>query len=421
MDFRLFISHSSPTEESKERLRELTAKIQTTAAPQTPVRVLVDEEQIVSADDWRLRIAFMLHACHGGLVLVDDAALSSKWVLAEATFLSLRHRVGDGFVFLPVSFLDEPDLEKAKRARAEQRRFLTDTTWDVVGLSDVQYVRGKTPTEIAGQIISALRAKSTLRPMASPADRLADQLAPKFAEAGPQALRELADQMGDAGAYLTGNAQELAALAIVRHMLRCGRLTSTLHQMDQLGTAFPDTRRAEILEELSPLPVPAEAAAMLTRRRGSGGYAHASLRTGDPSFTVPRYIRRAHLACRPPGFFAIGNTFGRFDELQEYLRQEWRPRLERQRGRPPDDLEVDELLNDLDLYVWVPGPIGTDVLAQLERAYPRIAFIIHYAQDDELATLPTGVLPVTPPLEQADENAIRVDYDRFHLSIEESH
>ena len=46
MDFRLFISHSSPTEESKERLRELTAKIHAAAAPQTPVQVLVDEEQI---------------------------------------------------------------------------------------------------------------------------------------------------------------------------------------------------------------------------------------------------------------------------------------------------------------------------------------------------------------------------------------
>ena len=159
---------------------------------------------------------------------------------------------------------------------------------------------------------------------------------------------------------------------------------------------------------------------MLTRRRNSGGYAHASLRTGDPSFTVPRYIRRAHLAYRPPRFFAIGNTFGRFEELQEYLRQEWRPRLSRQLDHPPDDLEVDESLNDLDLYVWVPGPIGADVLAELEGTYPRIAFIIHYARDDELATLPAGVLPLTPPLEQSDEKAIRADYNRFHLSLEES-
>jgi hypothetical protein len=162
--------------------------------------------------------------------------------------------------------------------------------------------------------------------------------------------------------------------------------------------------------------LPAEAAARLTRRRDSGGYTHAGLRTGDPSFIVPRYIRRAHLACRPPEFFAIGNTFGRFDELQEYLRQECRQRL----GGPPDDLKVDKILNDMDLYVWVPGPIDTDVLAELEQAYPRIAFIIHYAQDDELATLPAGVLPLTPLLEQADEDEIRYDYDRFQFLIKRS-
>jgi hypothetical protein len=251
--------------------------------------------------------------------------------------------------------------------------------------------------------------------MASPVDRLADQLAPKFAEAGPQALRELADQMDDAKAYLTGSAEELAALAIVRHMLRCGRLTSTLRQMDQFGTAFPNARRFEILEELSPLPVPVEAAALLTCRRGSGGYMHVGLRTEIPSFTVPLYIRRAHLASFPPRSFAIGNNFGSFEELRANLRDEWR----RRSGRPLSDLQVDERLNasDLDLYVWVPGPIGTDVLAELEQSYPHVAFIIHYVQDDDLETLPAGVLPVTPPLERADENAICVDYDNVKISL----
>ena len=94
MDFRLFISHSSPTEDSRERLRELVAEIEAKSPP-TPIRVLVDMEQIAGGDDWHRRIAFMLHACHAGVVLIDDAALSSTWVLAEATFLSLRQQAGD--------------------------------------------------------------------------------------------------------------------------------------------------------------------------------------------------------------------------------------------------------------------------------------------------------------------------------------
>jgi hypothetical protein len=415
MDFRLFISHSSPTEDSRERLLRLMAGIEAASRPDTPIRVLVDAGQIAGGDDWRRRIAFMLHACHGGVVLVDDAALSSKWVLGEAAFLSLRQRAERGFPFIPVSFLNEPDLERARQARKEQHQFLTDTAWDVVGFSDVQYVSGQSAEQIAQAIVVALRTQGSLRPMASPADRLADQLAPKFAAAGAGALRALADEMWDAASYQPRDDRERAALAIVQHMLRCGRLLSTLRRMDGLGNAFGASRRLEILDELSPLPLPAEGAAMLTRRRESGGYAHAIVRTETPSFTVPLYVRRAHLALMPPPSFAIANTFGSFADLQANLRLEWR----RRHGGQLTDDQVDERLNDpgLDIYVWVPGPLDDDVLAGLEDAYPRIAFIIHYSGDSPPTALPPGVLPLTPPLSRTDENAISVDYDNVKTSL----
>ena len=415
MDFRLFISHSSPTGESVQRLLRLKAGIEEAAGADTPVRVLIDAEEIRGGDDWRQRIAFMLHACHGGVVLVDDAALSSPWVLGEAAFLSLRHRAERGFPFIPVSFLDEQDLERARQARREQFRFLTDTAWDVVEFSEVQYVSGRSAEQIAAGAVAALRAQGSLRPMDSPADRLADQLAPKFAEAGPGALRALADEMRDAATYQPRDDRARAALAIVQHMLGCGRLISTLRQMDGLGSAFPVTRRREILDELAPLPLPAEAAAMLTRRRESGGYAHAMVCTEDPSFTVPLYVRRAHLALMPPPFFAIANTLGSFDDLRANLRMEWR----RRHGGQLTDDQVDERLNapGLDIYVWVPGPLDDDVLAGLEDAYPRIAFIIHYPDGSPPTTLPGGVLPLTPPLSRMDENAIRVDYDNVKSSL----
>lgn len=410
MDFRLFISHSSPIEESITRLRALQAEIERVARETAPVRVLVDMDQIVGADDWRQRIAYLLHACHGGIVLIDEASLSSKWVLAEAAFLSLRHLANDSFPFIPVSFLDQPDLERAKKARAEQYRFLNDTAWDVVSLPDVQYVHGRTPEEVANGIVTALRAKSALRPMSSPADRLADQLTPLFKAAGEQVLRELADELDGASGYESGSDEARAAMVIVRHMLGCGRLTQTMRQMDRLGSAFPDEHRRKILDELSPLPLPADGAAMLTRRRDSGGYAHALLRTEMPSFTVPLYVRRAHLTFRPPKFFAIANNVGSFDDLSANIRQEWRS----MRGSSLSDDGVDARLNsdDLDLYVWVPGPVDTGVLDQLERAYPRIAFIIHYADGSSPAALPPGVLPVTPALDPAEEDAICIDYDR---------
>ena len=318
-----------------------------------------------------------------------------------------------------MSFLDEADLKEEKDKLAAQARFLSATAWDVVAMPNVQYVRGRTPAEIADKILSALRAKGSLQPMASPADRLADQLAPKFDEAGQEVLRDLAEQLGDASAYLTGNTQKLAAMAIVRHMLACESLYSTLRQMDPLGTAFPPERRLEILDELLPLRLPAEAAAMLTRRRTSGGYSHASLRTEDPEFTVPLYVRRAYLARLPPASIAINNVLGSFEELRTNVRQGWRDRVDRPLARPLSDAQVDQRLNapGLDLYVRVPGPVESGVLAELEQAYPRIAFIIHHAQGDEPTALPAGVLPVTPPLMPGEEDKIAADYDNAKSSL----
>src|SRR3712207_7274901 len=38
----------------------------------------------------RRRICYLLHACDGGVILLDDAALDSRWVFAESMFLSVQ-------------------------------------------------------------------------------------------------------------------------------------------------------------------------------------------------------------------------------------------------------------------------------------------------------------------------------------------
>lgn len=409
MVFRLFLSHSSPSAAAKARLHEMKAEVEA-AAPDSAVRVLYDQDQIVSGDDWRRRISFMLHACHGGVVLLDEAALASKWVLVEAAFLSLRRAADDRFVFVPVSFLEDADLGSAVRARTGERRNPTDTAWDVVDLTSVQYVHPDSVAGAAAAVVAALNARGDLQAEASPADRLADQLAPKLRDAGDAALRALADTLEDAGAYLTENARTQAALAVVRHMMRTARLTEARRLMDPLGTAFPAPQRLEIMTELSPLAVTSEAPAMLTRRRSLGGYAHASLCAEWPSFTIPLYIRRAHLARLPPGHFGVANTLGTFEELSANLRDEWR-RLNPSRIRQLTDEQVDERLASLERYVWVPGPVDADVLARLDRTYPRIAFVVHYVEGAEPSVLPPGLLPITPALARTEEDAIVTDYE----------
>jgi hypothetical protein len=144
-----------------------------------------------------------------------------------------------------------------------------------------------------------------------------------------------------------------------------------------------------------------------------------SLRTEIPAFTVPLYVRRAHLAYVPPPHFAIQNTFGTFEELQGNLRAEWR-RRHPSGFRTLTDEQVDRRLNDPQglLYAWVPGPIDEDVLADLDEAYPRLTFIIHHGADSEPSLLPRSVLPVTPPLTWASEEAMLEDYESARSGLD---
>ena len=179
MGFRLFISHSSPSTESAQRLTVLKEALEQRAGPGT-IRVLLDVGQIEGGDDWRRRIAFMLHACHAAIVILDDAAIDSEWVLAEAIFLSLRNQVDPDFI-IPVQLLPPADgtadALDARAARAAERAKFGEGTWRVVDLSRIQQARGG--TEQAGRRSGGQRAdhKGALVPYQSPVDPLALQLA----------------------------------------------------------------------------------------------------------------------------------------------------------------------------------------------------------------------------------------------------
>ncbi len=411
MVYRLFLSHSSPTQDAKERLRELAEGIEAALQPGEQAEVLYDLEQIVGSDDWRRRIAFMLHVCHGGVVLLDEAALSSKWVLAEATFLSFRQAWDASFACIPVSFLDQEDLESAKRARAQNRQFLNETVWSVVQLPAIQYVRGISVVDIAGGVVSALREKGHLRACATPADRLADQLAAWLSDASRDHLRTLASRVEQSSPYLTSDDPHLAALAMVQEMLATVRLTSVRQLVDGFGISVTDADCLRILDGLSPLALQGEASAMLRLPREGGGLAHASLCCQNASWIVPLYVRRAYVAFRPPTHFAVSNTLGTFEELSAGLRNGLREQI-RARIRGLSDQQLDERLRsgESQVYAWIPGPVDAEVMAWLDASYPRVTFIVHHQPGQEPTALPPGVEQVLPPLTPDEEDRIMADY-----------
>lgn len=409
--YRLFLSHSSPTAETKDRLCELAQQIKACLDPGEQIEVLFDLEQITGGDDWRHRIAFMLHICHGGVVLLDDAAMKSDWVLAEATFLSFRRAWHHSFVFIPVSFLVEEDLQEAKKKRAENRKTLAQTAWSVVDLPAIQYVAGQSVESIAQRIVTGLRNQGQLQACPTPADLLASQLAARLRNVSVVHLRTLASRVEQATPYLTLDECHLAAIAVLQEMLTSQRLLAARDLLDGFGISLEDSEYLSILEGLAPLALEEEAAAMLRLRRDDGSYAHSSLGCDNPEYFVRLHLRRAYLATKTPTHFAVANTLGTFEEISAGLRDALRgksPALLRGRS----DEHLDQLLchDRAQIHAWVPGPIDAEVMARLDASYPRISFIVHHPADLEPAALPPGVIQISPPLGAEKELDIFNDY-----------
>ena len=417
--YRLFLSHSSPSQEARARLVAFAKALEDSARPDD-LRVLYDKEQIATGDDWRNRIAFMLHACHGGVVVLDEAALDSDWVPAEATFLSLRHEHDPAFGFLPVSFLAKEDLSQARTIRTElANRSAIAGSWRVVDLTRVQFAEDSSVENLAARVVEALRHQGVLSADDSPADRLGSQLAPQFSGASKKILAELAGTIAGRAPYLTSDAKTLAALAIVGVVLGSGKLLRAREMLDELGTAYPDTCRLAIIDELAPLSLGADSSALLLRRREAGGHIHTSVICEQPEFTIRGYIRRAHLTRVPPAHFAIANNHGTFEDLQAALRDEWRARNP-SKIRVLNDQQVDQRLRegDRDVYVWVAGPVDLEVMTRLDHTYPRVAFIVHHDWNDENAALPPQLTPILPSLSRTEEDDIITDYEDAVMALE---
>ena len=407
MVYRLFLSHSSPEEPAKERLRNLAQAIQDAAKPGEQIRVLYDAEQISTADDWHKRIAFMLHVCHGAAVLIDEAAIRSKWVLAEATFASLRHAYNPDFACVPISFIDADDLERAKDAQQRQRDALRESDWSVAALDQIQYAKGNDVAQIADDVVEALRKKGLLQPN-NPIDLLADGLATLLEAAPAGRVDELAAELEQSSPYLSADRRRLAGLALVQKMLRSLSLKSVRDVLNDFGIAFKATTVKDILKTLAPLVLSAEASEMLHRCREDGGYAHASLCCGNPEFFVPLYLQRAHLSRRPPTHFAIENDYAGFEQLRARLRDGWRGEQPRTVGDLSDE-DVDYDLGNTRVYVWVAGEIDEAVIHQFNENYPTVSFIL-LREDAADTPLPPTVFPITPALTIDEQRKIRADY-----------
>lgn len=407
MGYRLFISHSTPPEELP-RLQALVAAIE--KASDGAIEVVYDKTWIEPGDEWRRRIAFMLHACHAAVVLADQRALASKWVLTEAIYLSLRNQVDPHFQFIPINFLPidgESGSAEGRAARAEERAKFAEGAWGAVDLGRLQQARGATADQIAARVVAALRSKGQLVEHQSPVDLLALQLASRFDGISDALLEVVITELGEDPGYARADRSLRVAMAITRDLIENGKLSRIRDVLDRLGLALPDDRLLAVLEALAPLPMDAKAAALLTRKRPPGpGCVHVRISSTLPARTVPWYIARANLALKPK-VMPLNNADATFATLQADLRTALK--LQSKGLRDVTDAAIDELLRSTPRYVTLPGTIDAEVLEQLDAAYPAISFVMFDAEGIE-RPLPPNVIELDPRLEPQREEEIINEY-----------
>ena len=171
--------------------------------------MLYDREQIRGGDDWRRRISYLMHVCDGAAVLLDRRALRSRWVRAEATFLSIRATYDPQFRLVPVA-MAVPDMLE---------RRLAEPGWEPAALQHWQFVRNDDPTMLAKVIWAGLTTDGRLPSGPGPVERLADQMAVLLKDAAPKLLHDLAADLGDQIPYDDGTDHHRSALVVARDVI----------------------------------------------------------------------------------------------------------------------------------------------------------------------------------------------------------
>lgn len=402
--FRLFLSHSSPSEASKKRVSDVARAIE---AQLPNIQVLFDMEQIVGGDAWKARIAVMLHSCHAGVVLLDKPAVESKWVISECIVLSTRNLADPRFRFIPV-FAGERRIikDRMKKHAHEQRPGMT--TWDVVDLPDIQDVAGATADLIASSIVDALRPTLGTQ-HGSLAERLADQIEPHLVQAtGRRALDSLALLLEEASRYYNGNESYKASLGLVKLMMNTGRLSSVRQALSETRS-LPSPQADEfIYNSLAPLLIPEVPAALLTRqgpREGIAKYSSIAV-TATPKDLLPLYLRRGHLPNEAPRYTFLANVHGSLQGLVAELRELARAESKSLSIADLPDEVIDDLIRQNYRYVILPAADAA-VLKGLGEIYPEITVVQYHRHSDPAST---EIFEIAGVLTVKEEYAVLLEY-----------
>jgi hypothetical protein len=380
---KIFISHSSPTQESKLFLQSICSDLSKNIKN---VEILVDATEIRAGDDWFARINEMLAECNAGIILFSRDAIRSAWVLKESTILCWRRTREEQFIVVPVLISVEPtDLASGQ--------------YGALLLSRLQYVKSNDSSEIAQKIAAALPASDNGR---TPFNHLCDLISNLLSGVSQQ-LKDDAYKQSEKvvkWACLPGT-QGLPDLLVKLMLRRGGRgMLDVVAVLGLLSQILDSTKTSKLIGLLQPLWVEPQAAATIPVALNQS-YHIAMNGKNLTNFTAESYLRRAYPWGERWVLYKIDGGYG--EQFVPYVIRQLQNQV-RERN-PGIDLneDIDAFINQerpWPTFVLLPPTPDAEALSELRAKYPSLTFIVPANDQTEL---PDFVRFLEPRLDPRNE------------------
>lgn len=378
----VFISHSAKDAFACEVLNALVRELE------ADFELLLDRERLGPGDRWREEINTWIGLCHAAVVLFSRDALSSSWVLKEATNLTWRRDLNRGFLVIPVRLANVSAAE------------LDAPSFSPLVLNEIQAVAGESAERIARRVRAALAPTMTMLNTEGPLHGLERLVASVLRPAEGRDPGALARIAGAVGVELGGwdPAHDIAS-RFTRGLFHAGpeKFAAVMQQLVPYLDEPGARRMLEILRPFWVEPVAVATIPQVTRR--APGERAVGVRAERPDFTGRAYIQRA--CCRLPPWTVVTTTGVGGEDAAGALVREVRESLAAELGSG-DDLDL--LLEELDEgeppdppFVIVPGDIAPEALRRLRESFPTVTVFLCWKEEPAAGDAP-GVQMLEPAL-----------------------
>jgi TIR domain-containing protein len=367
---RIFVSHSS-----KDLLLTKAICVELSRVDPGVMQVestrgingLVDYENLQDGQPWPKQLHEWLARCHAGLIVLTQAALASDWVLKEATILTWRQSLDDGFkVFIAYDTNDVTDQTlKANR-------------YGPLSIRSIQRIDSLDAATIAARVRQGLGPAKVRTPFERLVGKLSDLMNGKI---GRNTLETLAERLRvDPLWDPAGKNDEQVIEEIARRLLNedLGGFNGLDEIIEELATTVGVEPLKAILDFLAPYWVDAEVAGRLRALSGRQPPGAAALNTSTPAHASFMYVRRAHdmgLGYMLPEL-AGGDAGQTAAEISKQICNWFRSRKYANPRNDDASIKKEIAAWKKPVYALLPERVDFDVLDELRREFTNVIFVM---------------------------------------------